>query len=50
LKTVFNIIGVSNIHVVTVNGVSYAPEKLKITVETSYHELIDLIDLEVEVA
>jgi FMN-dependent NADH-azoreductase len=46
LKAVFNIIGVSNIHVVTINGVSYAPEKLKTTVETSHQELKDLIDLE----
>jgi len=50
LKTVFNIIGVGNIHVVTVNGVSYAPEKLKTTVETSYLELKNLVAMEVEVA
>ncbi|WPU99648.1 NAD(P)H-dependent oxidoreductase [Mucilaginibacter sp. cycad4] len=49
LKTVFNIIGVSNIHGVSVNGVSYAPEKLKTTTETSYQELKDLIDMEIEV-
>ncbi|UOE48858.1 NAD(P)H-dependent oxidoreductase [Mucilaginibacter sp. SMC90] len=46
LKTVFNIIGVSNIHVVTINGINYAPEKLQTTVETSYQELKDLIGLE----
>lgn len=46
LKTVFNIIGVSDIHVVTVNGVSYAPEQLKTTVETSHQALKNLIDRE----
>lgn len=46
LETVFNIIGVGNIHVISVNGVNYAPEKLRTTVDTSHQELKNLIDLE----
>jgi FMN-dependent NADH-azoreductase len=45
LKTVFNIMGINNIHVVAINGVSYGPEKLKKT-DTSHQDIKDLIKLE----
>lgn len=48
LKTVFNIIGISNVHVIAINGVSYGPEKAKKSIEISQQELRDLIDLELK--
>jgi len=44
LKTVFNIIGISNIHVITVSGLSYGPEKLKRSIDTSHQDIRDLIE------
>jgi FMN-dependent NADH-azoreductase len=43
LKTVFNVIGINNIHVVTINGLSYGPEKLKKSVDTLHQDIKDLI-------
>ena len=45
LKTVFNIIGISNIYVVAINGLSYGPEKFKKPIDTSYQDLRNIIDL-----
>jgi FMN-dependent NADH-azoreductase len=41
LKTVFNIIGISNIHVVSVSGTSFGVE----TYETSHQHIKDLIEM-----
>ena len=46
LKTVFNIIGISNIHVIAVSGISYGPEKLKRYIDTSHQEIRDLVERE----
>ena len=46
LKTVFNIMGISNIHVITINGVSYGPEKLKKSIDTSHQDIKDLVEVE----
>ncbi|HEY4198890.1 MAG TPA: NAD(P)H-dependent oxidoreductase [Mucilaginibacter sp.] len=46
LKTVFGIMGITNIHVIAVNGISYGPEKAKKAIELSYQELRDLISEE----
>lgn len=46
LKTVFNIIGISNIHVVAINGLSYGPEKHKKSIDTSHQDVRDLIEKE----
>ena len=49
LKTVFNIIGISNIHVIAVNGQSYDPEKFKRSVDTSHQDIRDLVELELNI-
>jgi FMN-dependent NADH-azoreductase len=49
LKTVFNIIGISNIHVITVNGQSYDPEEFKRSVDTSHQDIRDLVELELNI-
>lgn len=46
LKTVFNIIGISNIHVIAINGLSYGPEKLKRSIDTSHQDIRDLMERE----
>lgn len=46
LKTVFNIMGVHNIHIVAVNGTSFDPEILKLTVESSQENIKSLIEKE----
>jgi FMN-dependent NADH-azoreductase len=46
LKTVFNIMGISNIHVVAINGLSYGPEKLKKSLDISHQDVRDLIERE----
>lgn len=46
LKTVFNIMGVHNIHVVAVNGTAFDPEILKLTVESSHQDVKCLIEKE----
>ncbi|MDB5129592.1 NAD(P)H-dependent oxidoreductase [Mucilaginibacter sp.] len=46
LKTVFNIIGISNIHVIAVNGQSYDPEEFKRSVDTSHQDVRNLVELE----
>ncbi|NOW93488.1 FMN-dependent NADH-azoreductase [Mucilaginibacter sp. SG564] len=46
LKTVFNIIGISNIHIITINGLSYGPEKAKTSIDTSHQDIRDLIERE----
>jgi FMN-dependent NADH-azoreductase len=46
LKTVFNIMGVSKIHVVAINGLSYGPEKLKKPIEESHQDIRNLIERE----
>jgi FMN-dependent NADH-azoreductase len=46
LKTVFNIIGISNIHVLSISGVSYGPEKLKKSIDTSHLDIRDLMERE----
>jgi FMN-dependent NADH-azoreductase len=46
LKTIFKVIGISNIHMITVNGESMDQEKLKITLELSHKAVKDLIESE----
>ncbi|MDA6072491.1 NAD(P)H-dependent oxidoreductase [Flavobacterium sp. AC] len=46
LKTVFNIIGVTNIHVVAVNGESFDPEKYQESIKSSHQAIKDLIEKE----
>jgi FMN-dependent NADH-azoreductase len=48
LKTVFNIMGVHNIHIIAINGISYGPEKAQKSIELSHQELKELIDLELK--
>jgi FMN-dependent NADH-azoreductase len=46
LKTVFNIIGISNIHVIAINGASFDPEKFKKSIDVSHQNIKDLIEME----
>jgi FMN-dependent NADH-azoreductase len=46
LKTVFNIIGVSNIHMVTINGESFDVEKFKESIDLSHQNVKELIEME----
>jgi FMN-dependent NADH-azoreductase len=46
LKTVFNMMGVTNIHMIAINGLSYGPEKLKKSIDLSHEELRGLIERE----
>jgi FMN-dependent NADH-azoreductase len=46
LKTVFNIIGISNIHVIAINGESFNVEKFKKSIDTSYQNIKDLIEMD----
>jgi FMN-dependent NADH-azoreductase len=46
LKTVFNIIGISHIQVVAINGRSHDAEKFKKTVETAHQNIKDLMERE----
>jgi len=46
LKTVFNIIGVSNIHMVTINGESFDAEKFKESIDKSHQNVKELIEME----
>ncbi|WP_206106663.1 NAD(P)H-dependent oxidoreductase [Ilyomonas limi] len=46
LKMVFNVIGISNIHVISVNGTSLDPENLKISMDTAQQNIRALIDTE----
>jgi FMN-dependent NADH-azoreductase len=48
LKTVFNIMGFENIHVIAINGISYGPKKAQSSIELSYQELRDLIATELK--
>lgn len=45
LKTVFGIMGIHNVHQITVDGASFDQEVLKKTVETAHQNVRDLIDL-----
>ena len=46
LKTDFNIIGINNIHVIAINGESFAPENFKKSIDTSHQNIRDLIEME----
>lgn len=46
LKTVFNIIGITNIHTVAVNGESFDPEKYQESINNSHQAIRDLIEKE----
>jgi len=46
LKTVFNMMGITKIHMIAINGLSYGPEKLKKPIDLSHQELRDLIERE----
>lgn len=46
LKTVFNIIGITNVHVIAINALSSGPERSKGSAELSQKSLVDLIDSE----
>ncbi|WP_337965323.1 NAD(P)H-dependent oxidoreductase [uncultured Flavobacterium sp.] len=46
LKTVFNIIGITNIHTVAVNGESFDSEKYQESINNSHQAIRDLIDKE----
>lgn len=46
LKTVFNIIGISNIHVIAVNGEAFDPEGFKKSITTAHQNVKDMVDLE----
>jgi FMN-dependent NADH-azoreductase len=47
LKTVFNVMGVHNIHLVTVDGSSFDPEIFKETIKNSHQKIELLIESEV---
>lgn len=44
LKMMFNIMGIKNIHVISINGVSTVPENLPYAIEQSGHQIRALID------
>ncbi|MES2426963.1 MAG: NAD(P)H-dependent oxidoreductase [Bacteroidota bacterium] len=46
LKAVFNIIGISKIHIITINGASWGPENYKRSIDLSHQNIKDLIELE----
>ncbi|RKR05790.1 FMN-dependent NADH-azoreductase [Flavobacterium sp. 90] len=46
LKTVFNIIGITNIHMIAVNGESFDPEKYQESINNSHQAIRDLIEKE----
>lgn len=46
LKTVFNIIGITNIHVVAVNGAAFDGEKFRESIEASHQNISELIEME----
>lgn len=46
LKTVFNIIGITNIHVIAINGASFDGEKFRESIETSHQKIKELIGME----
>jgi len=46
LKTVFNIIGITNIHTIAVNGESFDPEKYQESINNSHQAIRDLIEKE----
>jgi len=46
LKTVFNIIGISNIHVIAVNGSAFDGEKFQKSLDTSHQNIRNLIEEE----
>jgi FMN-dependent NADH-azoreductase len=43
LKMIFNIIGISNIHVIAINGTSLDKEKFKKAMGVSHQDIRDLI-------
>lgn len=43
LKTVFNIIGISNIQIVTVDGAAFEPEQYKQSVSTAHQKVKELV-------
>ena len=49
LKTVFNIIGISNIHVIAISGRSFDPEKSKRSIDISNQKMRDLLEMELAV-
>jgi len=46
LKTVFNIIGISNIHIIAVNGSAFDGEKFQKSLDTSHQNIRNLIEEE----
>ena len=44
LKTVFNIMGIHNIHTVAIDGTSFDKEKLKHTIATAHQKVRDLVE------
>jgi FMN-dependent NADH-azoreductase len=46
LKTVFNIIGISDIHVIAINGESLDPENFRKSIDTAHQNIRDLIEME----
>lgn len=46
LKTVFNIIGITNIHIIAINGESFGPEDFKKSIDTSHQNIKELIEIE----
>jgi FMN-dependent NADH-azoreductase len=46
LKTVFNVMGIRNSHVIAINGKSFDAEKFKKSIDTSYQKIRDLIEME----
>jgi FMN-dependent NADH-azoreductase len=49
LKTVFNIMGISNMHIIAVNGTSLDAEQLKKSIATAHQQIKDLIESELAV-
>lgn len=46
LKTVFNVMGVNNIHVVVVNGTSHGAEKLNKSARKAHQDIMELMEME----
>lgn len=46
LKTVFNIIGITNIHVIAINGASFDGQKFRESIEASHQNISELIEME----
>jgi FMN-dependent NADH-azoreductase len=46
LKTVFNIIGISDIHVITINGAAFDPDQFEKSIQMAHHRIRGIVERE----